>query len=122
ASGNDPLYIIDGVPFIATSQTPINNSNFGSLIDGVSPLNSINPSDIQSIEILKDADATAIYGSRGANGVILITTKKGKAGKTKLDLNAYRGVGKATRYMDLLNTQQYLEMRNEAFANGGTTP
>jgi len=69
-----------------------------------------------------DADATAIYGSRGSNGVILITTKKGKAGKTKVDLNVYTGFGKVTRSINLLNTQQYLEMRNEAFKNDAVIP
>ncbi len=68
---------------------------------------------------MKDADATAIYGSRGANGVILITTKKGKAGKTAIDANINSGYGKVARTIDLLNTQQYLQMRREAFANDG---
>jgi TonB-dependent starch-binding outer membrane protein SusC len=129
ANGNDPLYIVDGVPFSSVSLSStsmiggaipepgsnISNSNGG----GLSPLNNLNPADIESIEVLKDADATAIYGSRGANGVILITTKKGKAGSTKLDLNVYNGVGTVTREMHLLNTNQYLEMRREAFQNDG---
>ncbi|MDD3990318.1 MAG: SusC/RagA family TonB-linked outer membrane protein, partial [Bacteroidales bacterium] len=122
ASGNDPLYIIDGVPFSSTSLSPVNNSSFPLFLKGTSPLNSIDPANIESIEILKDADATAIYGSRGANGVILITTKKGRAGKTKVDLNFYSGIGNLTRYMDLLNSEQYMEMRNEAFTNDGKTP
>jgi len=122
ANGNDPLYIIDGVPFSSTSLSPVNNSNFHIFLTGTSPLNTIDPANIESIEILKDADATAIYGSRGANGVILITTKKGKAGKTKVNLNFYSGIGNLTRYMDLLNSEQYLEMRREAFANDGKTP
>jgi TonB-linked SusC/RagA family outer membrane protein len=122
ANGNDPLYIIDGVPFSSNSLSPVNNSNFNIFLTGTSPLNTINPADIESVEILKDADATAIYGSRGANGVILITTKKGRAGKTKVDINLYSGIGNLTRYMDLLNSEQYLEMRNEAFANAGETP
>lgn len=70
----------------------------------------------ESIEILKDADATAIYGSRGANGVVLITTKRGKPGKI------YQGIGKITNKMDLLNIQKYLEMRNGAFANDSFNP
>ncbi len=79
-SGNNPYYVVDGVPFTASS---INSNIVGTSINGGgSPMNDINPSDIDNITILKDADATAIYGSRGANGVILITTKKGKAGKT----------------------------------------
>ncbi|MEE9361612.1 MAG: TonB-dependent receptor [Cellulophaga sp.] len=115
--GNDPLVIIDGMPFSTQSA----NSNFvsGNLFSpsqGASPLNSINPADIESIEVLKDADATAIYGSRGANGVVLITTKKGKAGKTTLDVNMYSGFSAVTNTMDLMNTEQYLEMRREAYA------
>jgi TonB-dependent SusC/RagA subfamily outer membrane receptor len=77
--------------------------------------------DIESIEILKDADATAIYGSRGANGVVLITTKKGKPGKTTFDLNVYSGVG-TVKPIDYLNTKQYLALRREAFANDGLIP
>lgn len=84
--GNEPLYIIDGVPY---SSEIIGYSNTTSGIPTpTSPLNSINPNDIESLEVLKDADATAIYGSRGANGVVLITTKKGKAGKTSVTVSA----------------------------------
>lgn len=117
--GNLPLYVIDGVPFL--SQSLSNRSSYSPINFG-SPLNSINPSDIESIEILKDADATAIYGSRGANGVVLITTRKGKPGKTRFELNVYQAAGQVARKMDLLNTEQYLEMRNEAFINDGATP
>jgi TonB-dependent starch-binding outer membrane protein SusC len=117
-SGNDPLFLIDGVPFTNTSLS----LGAASANGPQSPLNSINPGDIESIEILKDADATAIYGSRGANGVVLISTKKGKIGKTKLDINVYTGSGKPTRTMDLLNTQQYIGMRREAFANDNVPP
>jgi TonB-linked SusC/RagA family outer membrane protein len=117
-SGNGPLYLIDGVPFTNTS------ISLGAIsANGLqSPFNNINPGDIESIEILKDADATAIYGSRGANGVVLITTKKGAGGKIKLDLNVYTGGGRITRMPDLLNTRQYIQMRREAFANDGITP
>jgi TonB-dependent starch-binding outer membrane protein SusC len=114
SNGNDPLYIVDGVPY--PSQMPNNNSLNGNL-GGGSPLNFINVADIENIDVLKDADATAIYGSRGASGVILITTKKGKSGLPKIDLNAYTGVGKITKFMKLMNTEQYLEMRKEAFKN-----
>jgi TonB-dependent starch-binding outer membrane protein SusC len=136
ANGNDPLYIIDGVPFSPTSLSipnvggsavgapgnPTFNQSGASLGGGgISPFNSLNPADIESIVVLKDADATAIYGSRGANGVILITTKKGKAGTTRADLNVYTGGGEVTRMMHLLNTTQYLAMRREAFQNDGLT-
>ena len=80
------------------------------------------PIDIERIDILKDADATSIYGSRGANGVVLITTKKGKPGKTQVRASVYQGVGKVARFIPMLNLQQYLAMRREAFANSGTTP
>jgi TonB-linked SusC/RagA family outer membrane protein len=114
--GNTPLYIIDGVPYSSESLS----TNATNLIyKGGSPLNSINPLDIESIEVLKDADATAIYGSRGANGVVLITTKKGKSGTTQFSANVSRGIGKVTHFLDLMNTEQYLEMRREAFANSG---
>ncbi|RTY77518.1 SusC/RagA family TonB-linked outer membrane protein [Flavobacterium sp. LS1P28] len=118
---NNPLYIIDGMPF--STQNMGNDLISGSILPapGISPLNSINPSDIESIEILKDADATSIYGSRGANGVVLITTKKGKSGKTAFSINTYSGTGKVTRTLDLMNTAQYLGMREQAFANDGIT-
>lgn len=121
ANGNDPLYIIDGVPYNGSTMAFNETSAeiFGNALGqgGNSPLNAINPSDLESIEVLKDADATAIYGSRGSNGVILITTKKGKSGKTKIDFNLYSGIGKVASKMNLLNTQQYVRMRKEAFAN-----
>jgi TonB-linked SusC/RagA family outer membrane protein len=120
-NGNLPLYVVDGTPFTSSSLDQ-NTSIANQIAPLVSPLNSINPSDIESIEVLKDADATAIYGSRGANGVVLITTKKGKSGKTKIDFTVYTGVGKITHTMNLLNTQQYLQMRHEAFRNDNTVP
>ena len=119
SDGNDPLYIIDGVPF--SSETIGFSQTSGHSPSLTSPLNSINPADIASIEVLKDADATAIYGSRGANGVVLITTKKGKAGKTSVTLNASTSFGKVTRMLDLMNTEQYLAMRRQAFTNDKVT-
>lgn len=116
-NGTDPLYIIDGVPLVSEKV-----SQRGASYNANNPFNTINPLDIESIEILKDADATAIYGSRGANGVILITTKKGKAGKTSVETNVYTGWGKLTRTVDYLNTQQYIHIRREAFANDGIVP
>ena len=129
ANGSNPLYIVDGVPYSSTSPTspiigggvlgipPAAQPNITGI--GASPFNDLNPADIESIEILKDADATAIYGSRGANGVILITTKKGKAGRTQFDLNAFSGVGKVTKFLKLMNTDDYLEMRHQALQNDG---
>lgn len=117
--GNVPLYVIDGVPYASEST----GSNFTSSIypTQTSPLNSINPEAIESIEILKDADATAIYGSRGANGVVLITTKKGKIGATKVNISTSTGVGQVTSFMKLMNTEQYLNMRAKAYQNDGFT-
>jgi TonB-linked SusC/RagA family outer membrane protein len=119
--GSDPLYIIDGVPY-AAGNAALNQISNSTSTAGLSPLNLINPSDIESVEVMKDADATAIYGSRGANGVIFITTKKGSSGKTKFNFNFYTGASTVTRTMDFLNTEQYLEMRREAFKNDGIIP
>jgi TonB-dependent starch-binding outer membrane protein SusC len=133
ANGSSPLYIIDGVPYNSTSPTnsflgggalgvPSATTPAAGVTTGASPFNDLNPAEIESITILKDADATAIYGSRGANGVILITTKKGKAGHTQFDLNAFAGAGKVTRMLSLMNTPDYLEMRHEALNNDGISP
>jgi TonB-dependent starch-binding outer membrane protein SusC len=119
--GTSPLYIIDGVPYnskiFASSAFP----GIGG-IQGLNPFSFLNPTDIESIDILKDADATAIYGSRAANGVVLITTKKGKTGKTKFNANIQSGTGKIIHKAKLMNTQQYLAMRKEAFSNDNITP
>ncbi|HRJ29741.1 MAG TPA: TonB-dependent receptor [Cyclobacteriaceae bacterium] len=120
SDGNDPLYVIDGVPFTPVSLTSTAIS--GTIIKEGNPLTAINPADIESIEILKDADATSIYGSRGANGVVLITTKRGQAGRTRFQLNFSQGVGKVGNYLDLLNTQQHVGMRREALQNDGLWP
>jgi TonB-linked SusC/RagA family outer membrane protein len=118
--GSDPLYVIDGVPYISQmllSQSEIQGKS-GEVTSG-NPLSYINPADIESIEVLKDADATSIYGSRAAAGAILITTKKGKAGKTQVDFNIQTGWSDVGRFLNLLNTPQYLEMRREAKQNDG---
>jgi TonB-linked SusC/RagA family outer membrane protein len=131
-NGSNPLYVVDGVP--VTSEIPFPGQTFGPLgnsgeVDIKNPssgrgntLNFLNPSDIESIEVLKDADATSIYGSRAANGAILITTKKGKAGKPSVSANVQKGWGEVGHFMDLLNTEQYFEMRNEAFINDSFIP
>lgn len=111
---NEPLYVIDGVPVI---------SDAGSLSTGalhspsLNPLTNINPSDIESIEILKDASATSIYGARGANGVVLVTTKQGKSGKPKISIGARYTLQQITRKMDMLNSVQLAELGNEAADN-----
>ncbi|WP_233549814.1 SusC/RagA family TonB-linked outer membrane protein [Flavobacterium sp. 102] len=116
---NSPLYIIDGIPYSTDAISDLQTST--STIGNGNPLASINPNDIESIEVLKDADATAIYGSRGANGVVLITTKKGKTGKTSVTITTSTAVGSVTKMMDLMNTEQYLTMRRKAFVNDGIT-
>lgn len=126
--GTYPYYVIDGVPYTSTllqsvPANPLGNDHGNhSIASFGSPLSFINPADIESISILKDADATAIYGSRAANGAIIITTKKGKIGNTKININANSGWGKITRSLNLLNTPQYLQMRHEALNNDGLSP
>ncbi|MCX2681901.1 SusC/RagA family TonB-linked outer membrane protein [Galbibacter sp. EGI 63066] len=117
----EPLYIIDGVPFSSQSLGSYDVS--GQILAGnISPLNAINPGDIKSIEVLKDADATAIYGSRGANGVVLITTKKGKIGRTRINVNISNTIGRVSNFLELMNTEQYLEVRREGVINDGFGP
>lgn len=115
-AGNEPLFVVDGVPIISGSLT---NSGNASLGGQTNILSSINPKDISSIEILKDAAATSIYGSRAANGVVLITTKQGGRGKAKVNVDVFTGAGRATELFDVLNTQEYLEIKREAFENDG---
>jgi TonB-linked SusC/RagA family outer membrane protein len=128
---DQPLFILDGVP-VATQNNNITqmsslatSGNFSGGISqsgGVSPFNGINPGDIESISILKDADATSIYGTQGSNGVILITTKKGKAGKTDFNVSVNSGFNSDARKLKLLNTQQYIQLRTDALAADGLTP
>jgi TonB-linked SusC/RagA family outer membrane protein len=122
--GTDPLYVIDGVPYTSQLMQTVNNYALGysgqegrQFVMQGNPLSFINPSDIESISILKDADATSIYGSRAAAGAILITTKKGKIGATKYNVNFQQGWGKVARFVDLLNKDQYLALRHEAKMN-----
>ncbi|WP_276088912.1 SusC/RagA family TonB-linked outer membrane protein [Pedobacter sp. JY14-1] len=122
-NGNQPFYVIDGVPFTPNSLLA-QSGIAGSITSGagMSNLSFLNPSEIESITVLKDADATAIYGSRAANGAILITTKKGKAGKTKVDLNLQSGWGKVANRVKVLNTDQYIAIKKEAYANNNNQP
>ena len=107
--GNEPLYVIDGFPIYNSS------SNAGVTTGSeVNPLASINPADIESIDILKDASATAIYGSRGANGVIIITTKKGKANQNSITYDGSIGVQSLRKKIDVLNAAQFASLRNDA--------
>lgn len=110
-AGNNPLYVIDGVPvaFSEDSYTSAANPNFAQVMtkSASNPLNMINPSDIESVDILKDASATAIYGSRGANGVILITTKQGKKGKNTIDIDMYGSVSSLRKKLPILSADEY---------------
>lgn len=117
--GNQPLYVIDGVPF----GSEMSSQYSASVLPGksINPLNSINPNDIEKMEILKDADATAIYGSRGANGVVLVTTKKGRSGKVGLNFNTSYGLSSIISNLQLMDTKQYLSMRKQAYANNNIT-
>ncbi|SEM54517.1 TonB-linked outer membrane protein, SusC/RagA family [bacterium A37T11] len=119
-SGTRPLYIVDGVPFGNENSGTSGTLGF-TMFQNVFDL--LNPSDIATIEVLKDADATSIYGSRGANGVVLISTKKGQPGNgNQLQIKMNQGISQLPRKLDLLNTNEYLQMRREAFANDGLTP
>ena len=118
AAGNDPLIVIDGVP-IANTQD-LYNTTMGQ---GFSPLANINPDDIASIDVLKDAAAAAIYGSRGSNGVILITTKKGKPNEqSSITFSTYYGVQSIIKERELLGASDYRQMYNDALVNSGGQP
>ncbi len=121
-SGNAPLYVIDGFPITNADVSDENDVNAFRGSASQNPLAGINPNDIASIEILKDASATAIYGSRGANGVILITTKRGQAGRTKISYDGYYGVQQVAKKFDLLDAQGYAELYNEAAEEAGEIP
>lgn len=110
---NSPLVVIDGVPALT--------GNVGSYASS-NALADINPNDIESFEILKDGAATAIYGSRASNGVILITTKKGKQGQMKVNYDMYTGWASAVELHDLLNAEQFVEIANEKYTNAGAAP
>jgi TonB-linked SusC/RagA family outer membrane protein len=105
AGGNEPLYVIDGLP------------QFNDDVRGANGLATINPSDIESIEVLKDASATAIYGSRGANGVVMITTKSGRAGQSRITFESSVGVQQLRKKLDLMNSQEYVDFSKRYFTN-----
>jgi TonB-linked SusC/RagA family outer membrane protein len=109
SASNEPLYVLDGIP--------LTQGNLGIGGGSTNPLVDINPQDIESIEILKDASAGAIYGARAANGVVLITTKKGKSGKSKITFGMQYGSSKPTKVLKFLNTKQYIDFYRVAAAN-----
>ena len=104
-AGNNPLFVLDGIPLSGSSARPGGSGGFGS--DGGNPLNYLNPNDIASMDILKDASATAIYGSRGANGVVIITTKRGASGAPTVSFNASTGVSSLLRKPEVLNADEF---------------
>lgn len=114
SAGGDPLYVVDNIPI---TQDYFINGDRGAFNNN--PLASINPNDIESIEILKDASAAAIYGSRGANGVILITTKRGKLGKPTFEFSTKVGISEPAKKLDLLNSREWLQLYQEAAENDG---
>ncbi|TGE10507.1 SusC/RagA family TonB-linked outer membrane protein [Hymenobacter fodinae] len=114
---NSPLYVIDGVPVLPTYDRELSVGN-----QKPNPLNTINPADIESIDVLKDGAAAAIYGVRAANGVVVITTKRGKSGKPQVGLNAYYGVQELRKKLDVLDSRQFAEYYNESQINGGAAP
>jgi TonB-linked SusC/RagA family outer membrane protein len=103
---SEPLYVVDGIQI----------SNGGGITD-VSPLSTINPNDIESVEVLKDASASAIYGARAANGVVLITTKRGKSGATRVTFDSYFGVQKVSKTLPVLNAADFAALDNEVYKN-----
>jgi TonB-linked SusC/RagA family outer membrane protein len=124
-NGNEPLYVVDGVPLAFGSNINYSAGGAGAAQTVESPLSTINPSDIASIDILKDASAQAIYGSRAANGVVIITTKKGKTGEGKISYDAYYGQQSIQKKLPMMDLSQFAQYSNEvlqeiATVNGNT--
>lgn len=113
SGSSQPLYVVDGVPVVS--------DNLSSTSAATNPIADINPNDIESISVLKDASASAIYGSRATNGVVLITTKRGKAGATRFSLGAQGGFSEATHQQEFLNSQEYVTLITESLLNSGRT-
>lgn len=122
-AGNEPLYVIDGLPI---NNLVMLQSGGAGYVSGnpnnKNPLNSLNPNDIESIEVLKDASAAAIYGSRGANGVILITTKSGSRERMRVNFGTYAGMQEVYRHIDVLTTEEYINTLNTLALERGTPP
>ncbi len=120
-AGATPLYVIDGIPMEDNSGSYNNTGGAGSYFSGggnqQNPLSMINPADIESIEILKDASSAAIYGSRGANGVVIITTKSGSVGRTNLEVSYEKGIQQVVRKIELMNSQEFIQFYRDARNN-----
>ena len=123
SASSEPLYVIDGIPTTSGNLVTGGDNDLNFNAESTNPLATINPNDIESVTVLKDASATAIYGSRGANGVILITTKSGKEGRTKIDFNTQIGFNNWAVAKDKqlrgLNSREYTELYFEGYANRG---
>lgn len=115
SASNQPLYVVDGIPIVATNLGVGNN-------EPTNPLADLNPGDIESIQILKDASAAAIYGSRASNGVILVTTKRGREGKTTFNVSSQLGWSEPANYVEFLNREQYLDLFKTAYTNTNGAP
>jgi TonB-linked SusC/RagA family outer membrane protein len=111
-AGNQPLYVVDGVQINTAGTNTFTQSN---------PLAFLNPNDIETIDILKDAATAAVYGASASNGVVIITTKRGRAGKTKFNFNTYYGRAERLKKLDVLNSQEYFQLRTEATANNSNS-
>lgn len=111
-AGNTPLFIVDGVQLNSSNSASFTQSN---------PLAFLNPNDIASMEVLKDAASAAVYGAQAANGVVIITTKKGKAGKPTINVNFYAGTSQAIKLLDVTDSQEWYGMRRDAYLNSGQT-
>jgi TonB-linked SusC/RagA family outer membrane protein len=114
SANSDPLYVVDGIPMIAGDI-----SQLGMGGQGIAAINGLSPEDVQTVDVLKDAAAASIYGSRGSNGVVMITTKRGEAGRTTVNFNSFLGTQSASRRLSLLNSSQWLEFMNESAVNDG---
>ena len=117
SASNQPLWVVDGVPMI--------REDFSQIAVGgqdITAVTGISPDEIESIDILKDAASAAIYGSRAANGVVMIRTKRGRAGRPKIGFNVYTGIQNIEKKLELLNAQEFVEFANEAFTNDGYDP
>ncbi len=117
SAGNDPFYVVDGVPIQSANLT---QNGLGGQVQNT--LAGLNPQDIEEIQVLKDAANTAIYGARAANGVVLITTKRGKTGGTQINLSAWTGVSDVTKTVNKISAQEWVDLNNEARVNDGLAP
>jgi TonB-linked SusC/RagA family outer membrane protein len=114
SASNDPLYVVDGVPMISNDISQLDAGG-----QGIAAINGLSVDDVERVDILKDAAAAAIYGSRGSNGVVMITTKRGTPGRTDVTFSSFVGTQSASRRLDLMNSAEYLEFFNESAANDG---